>query len=297
MTARSLARPLASQLAKPLTVAGSSGGGAPLILDTYSALGGWGLSKRKNAATSPFRVRESAGSTEQDAAFSDNALNTTSLLAFTGANSGFVVSAYDQTGNSKHAAQSTTTLQPRIVNSGVADDGFVFDGSNYYLESPTLGSFSAASTFTIMAWVKFASLPGAVRKTALANIQITNDFEFDIASSAVTANRLCVIAGKAGVASQEAAHTVDFAANTWYHVAGVFNGTTVAIFVNGVASTTATLNATTIGATANSKGVTLGVIRYTGASFNGFAGSVRDAFVFGSALSEANILAIKTATE
>ncbi len=48
-------------------------------------------------------------------------LDTTTLLSFCGVNSGFVTTLYDATGNSRHAIQTTTGAQPRIVNAGVLE--------------------------------------------------------------------------------------------------------------------------------------------------------------------------------
>jgi hypothetical protein len=77
------------------------------------------LSSYKGAA---IRVREDSGNTEADIGFdSDGNLDTTALLAHTGANSGYVVKWYDQAGNSRDLAQATAVGQPRIVNSGSVD--------------------------------------------------------------------------------------------------------------------------------------------------------------------------------
>jgi Alpha-L-arabinofuranosidase B, catalytic len=72
------------------------------------------------------RVRRSSDNTEQDInavstvdGNGDRWLDTVALLAFVGANNGFVTAWYDQTAGAKHAVQATQANQPRIVNSGV----------------------------------------------------------------------------------------------------------------------------------------------------------------------------------
>ncbi len=74
------------------------------------------------------RVRESAGNTEQDIYASSVAdvygnqwLDTTALLAFVGANNGFVTTWYDQSGGGNHMVQATAGSQPRIVLAGAVD--------------------------------------------------------------------------------------------------------------------------------------------------------------------------------
>lgn len=51
----------------------------------------------------------------------NGSLDQTALLAHTGGGSGFVSKWYDQSGNGRDVIQTTTTLQPRIVNAGVVD--------------------------------------------------------------------------------------------------------------------------------------------------------------------------------
>lgn len=74
------------------------------------------------------RVRRSNDNAEQDIypvatpdANGDRFIDTAALLAFTGANSGFITTWYDQSGNGRHATQATAARQPRIVNAGVVD--------------------------------------------------------------------------------------------------------------------------------------------------------------------------------
>lgn len=85
------------------------------------------------------RVRRSSDNTEQDIGFVNNILDTTSLSSFVGAGNGFVRTWYDQSGMGFDLEQSTTSLQPRIVNSGTIDtlEGkpapFFVNGTNNYL--------------------------------------------------------------------------------------------------------------------------------------------------------------------
>jgi len=72
------------------------------------------------------RVRRSSDNAEQHInavatrdANGNRWLDTAALLAFVGANNGFVTSWYDQTAGARHAVQATQANQPRIVNSGV----------------------------------------------------------------------------------------------------------------------------------------------------------------------------------
>jgi len=115
--------PLQSQLS--LLGCGSSGGGFTGALDALASNldAAWSVSRRLLASYSGslIRVRRSSDNAEQDIGCDASGnLDTTALLAFTGAGSGFVRTIYAQTG-AKDLVQTTAAIQPRIVNSGVLD--------------------------------------------------------------------------------------------------------------------------------------------------------------------------------
>lgn len=95
--------------------------GVSLLLDTYTgAKVAVSLRKLRNAYTgSAVRVRRSSDNAEQDIGFNGaNEIDTAVLKTFIGANTGYVVKWYDQSGNANDASQSTTTKQGAIVISG-----------------------------------------------------------------------------------------------------------------------------------------------------------------------------------
>jgi hypothetical protein len=74
---------------------------------------------RAGYAGSAIRVRRSNDNAEQDIGFAlSNNLDTSALTTFVGANNGFVVTWYDQSGNGYNLTQSTAGNQPQIVSSG-----------------------------------------------------------------------------------------------------------------------------------------------------------------------------------
>ena len=64
------------------------------------------------------RVRRSSDNAETDIGFYRYSIDQTALLNFAGSDSVFVTTWYDQSGNNRHATQTTNASQPRIVNSG-----------------------------------------------------------------------------------------------------------------------------------------------------------------------------------
>jgi hypothetical protein len=115
------------------------------------------------------RVRRSNDNAELDIfagavdANGNRFIDTTALLAFTGANSAFVTTLSDQSGGARHATQATAANQPRIVNAGVVDTfnsrpamffnstttvliATVAPPATYPLTMNTVGGVSAAAT-------------------------------------------------------------------------------------------------------------------------------------------------------
>jgi hypothetical protein len=86
------------------------------------------------------RVRRSNDNAEQDI-YGDyyGNLDTVGLKNFVGANSGFVTTWYDQSGNAINAPQTTAANQPRVVNAGVIDrensrPTIRYDGTNDHFD-------------------------------------------------------------------------------------------------------------------------------------------------------------------
>jgi len=98
---------------------------ASLLLDQYGTdvLAAYSLRKLSSSYTgAAIRVRETAFNTETDIGFDANGnLDTTALTTFVGANDGFVVKWYDQSGNSRDGTQTTAIFQFSIVTSGVVE--------------------------------------------------------------------------------------------------------------------------------------------------------------------------------
>lgn len=121
---------------------------APLLLDVYpGAAAAYSLRKLRTAYTgAAIRVRRSSDNTETDIGFNgSNQLDTTALSTFCGLGNGFVTNWYDQSGNSKNATQTTTSLQPYIYFSGsvITRNGkpaLQNSGYNYLVASTASGS-------------------------------------------------------------------------------------------------------------------------------------------------------------
>lgn len=101
------------------------------------------------------RVRRDSDNTEQNIGFVNNFLDTASLQTFVGSNSGYIVTWYDQSGNTNDATQVTAVNQPRIINVGTLD---TYNGKARYrtlggslmtLPVPSISGNSTVNTYMV----------------------------------------------------------------------------------------------------------------------------------------------------
>jgi hypothetical protein len=133
-----------------------------LLLDDYpGAAAGYSLRKiDRNYTGNAIRIREDSGNTETDIGFTSGGdLDTAAIASHCGANNGYVVTWYDQSGNGNDATQSTASAQPKIYNgtSVVTDNGepaIEYDGSSDTLPLPDAvlpSALNNCSAFTVQA--------------------------------------------------------------------------------------------------------------------------------------------------
>lgn len=132
---------------------GESGPTLPLDEITGAQLAFSASRKLRDAYSgSAIRIRRSSDDAEQDIGFSGNDIDESAITTFAGSNSAYVVTAYDQSGNSLDFTYPTAALQPRIVNAGTVDkvNGKV---SMYFatLTRLELSGFTGGATTTIFA--------------------------------------------------------------------------------------------------------------------------------------------------
>lgn len=183
----------ASQPYRPFAVVAAD----TLLLDTYSgAAAAYSLRKLRTAYTgSAIRVRRSNDNTEQNIGFtSAGDLDTASLKTFVGANSGFVTTWYDQSGNARNATQTTATNQPRIVNAGTVerrsgDISLVYDGSNDFLEAASTSglTISPTSFYAVSSRGNSANTLRAIFSTGI--LSITTGYGVFYADNTILANQ------------------------------------------------------------------------------------------------------------
>jgi hypothetical protein len=134
-------------------------------------------------AGSAIRVRSSAaGSPTLDIGFTTSGdLDTAALKTFVGANSAFVTTWYDQSGNGRNATQNTTGSQPRIVNAGVIDrqgnmPAIRWLGMGYSLSTAAFTTYTAAACFNGVAKVNTDVTYNTIVNKTTGNLPAPLDF-------------------------------------------------------------------------------------------------------------------------
>ena len=130
-------------------------------LDLISAVIAAAYSLRRLYASytgAAIRVRRSSDNAERDIGFVGEYLDVLALLVFVGNGSGFVTTWYDQSGNGRHATQTTPGSQPRIVNNGVVETkngrpALVVSGQQFMLSTLTVAQSVAESVLTTLSAV------------------------------------------------------------------------------------------------------------------------------------------------
>jgi hypothetical protein len=241
----------------------------PLLLDVYTgAAAAYSLRKLRTAYTgAAIRVRRSNDNAEQDFGFTANGdLDTASLKTFVGANSGFVTTWYDQSGNARNAIQTTAAVQPRIMQT----NGTIlrlnnrvsigFNGATWFTHpviqtSPTrLYIFSSLSSAT-QGTVWWGHRSESTRLIQFQHANGSNSVVLNLRSSTSVLQTV-------SIGTFTASQTSNFLASARFDVA---NNTHVS-YLNGTASATNTTNFS--GQTFNSTVNTIGAVTVNGIAFS-----------------------------
>lgn len=219
------------------------------------------------------KIRRSSDSTTQDIGFdaTTGALDTAAITAFVGANSAYIDTWYDQSGNGRHVTQATTASQPRIVNAGTLETlnslpAITLDGTDDYLLSTSTGLWAAGST-TLAVVMSGASASNSVAvaesnggsagafyrmvrsSTAAWNVQATNDGATSMWASSASGSTIFDAAQHQLFYADSGTAISTWKDNTTAHVAlaatrsgtltisrfslGAHSGTSVTNFLNG----------------------------------------------------------------
>ena len=160
------------------------------------------------------------------------------------------------------------------------DPALLFDGSNDYITFGDINAMDGLSTVTVSAWVKADTTMGDSATGKI--ISKDNVFVLGMWSGASGAARFYINDASSGW-QQSGNSTVAVNDNKWHHLMGIYDGSTIQIWVDGIKSAEASHTLSSV-MTSNSNAFAIGA-EPTGSPYKGY---VSDARVYTSALGTAD---------
>ena len=120
---------------------------------------------------------------------------------------------------------------PTFTTTGKMGGACQFDGANNYLTVPSNQSLNVTNKITMEFWIKPGALPEnyVIWKASPESDSITKGYAF-----LMTSGTLYVRLGDGTSRHQfTVGHSMIMTGTTWYHIAAVYNGTTLSIYSNG----------------------------------------------------------------
>jgi fibronectin type 3 domain-containing protein len=181
----------------------------------------------------------------------------------------------DHSGNGNHG----TINGPAWTGAGRYGGALTFDGVNDIVTIADAASLDLTSGMTLEAWIRPTALGNSWRTVLLK--EQTGNYTYALYASTGT-GRPSVNAITGG-ADRDLRATSSPALNTWTHLAGTYNGSTLTIYLNGVAAGTL--------ATAGNIVTSTGALRLGGTTIwpEWFAGQIDEVRVYNRSLSAAEI--------
>lgn len=230
------------------------------------------------------RVRRSSDNAEQD--FTAAQVTNGTLASFCGAGNGFVRTWYDQSGNGRHAGQTTTGNQPQIVNSGaVMTDNtkprLFFNRTNENrlsfaeVELSPVTVFSVANRSTVNGYHNIVSIGRPSAATDVLTFGVNNDTNYGPILIAAQYNATPGAKGGSVNTDIQRLRT------------GLWNGGTVsdagsyAVWDNGSAVSLVSTGASTVGL-ANSVASLIGATYSVGTIVSYWGGNIQELVIYGS---------------
>lgn len=291
-------------------------GGAPAfsgVFDNYTN-GLFGISVRQLRATyagDDVEIRRSSDNATSDTGFNSNQLDQSAATTFVGANNGLTRTLYDQTANGNDAQQTTSSAQPRIINSGSFETinskpALLFDDVNDHLlvwndtTAPTEFQ-SLGSDLTVIMRINAADVSGTggaffQANTILElrqNIGSTYKVPFSIG---VGSNKFRVGLANTNAAIENFQTTANISASTDYYLGVTITGTTLKLFISGALDSTHTISTATgdrsVGTTDST--LSIGVRTRDGGQpdANFYDGKQNEILIFSDAKSDADVIDI-----
>lgn len=191
-------------------------------------------------------------------------------------------SAVDSSGNNLTGTPNGTTIV-----AGKSGNGRNFTPGNY-INMGAGSSLNAWPSLTLSGWINIASLP-ANSNTYYLPFGKDSAYRFIIGPDGSMHFVVATTANGWYSAGTVANSDIKLATGTWYHIAGVYDGTNIKIYINGVLHGTSSPNISGNVSSVNSP-FTVGIPTYNaGVTVNGFNGIIDNVRLYKAALNQSQI--------
>jgi hypothetical protein len=192
-------------------------------------------------------------------------------------NAGTGLTAADLSGNSNHG-----TLQNGVAwtAAGKYGNALNFDGINDFVRVPDSSSLDVGASGTIAAWVRLDAINRWNSVLAKGNVNSRSATNYGL--EVTNTNRFFCILGR-GSSSRTLTSSITVTTGTFYHVACVWNGTQLRLYINGVLNTSVAQNLTPA---VNTSPLYIGQF---GGGVNRMRGVIDQVRIYGRALSQAEV--------
>lgn len=137
----------------------------------------------------------------------------------------------DQSANTNHAAPTGAVKK----SGGRRGPAWYLDGVNDILTITDHASLQNLTVFTIEVWIKPSDIGGAGTTRITFRSGTGSVASFSLQISGATAGKLAFYAKNDAAGTKTVNNTGLTPANAWYHAVGVANGSTLKLWINGVA--------------------------------------------------------------
>jgi hypothetical protein len=220
--------------------------------------------------------------------------NPTGLVGYWPLNEGVGSTTVDASGNNNGGTWTGTPIGSNNTYYTAGKVGSYagdFNGSNDYVNVGVINNFS--NTITLSAWAKTTNasagwifIIGQAPSTSCTSPYSTYGIAFDPSQSYFDFE----LSNSSAVRVQTL-KSATVAANTWYYLTGVYNGSLMTLYINGVVVATSVQSGNIL----NSSYAAVIGNQGVGACASFFPGSINDARIYNRALSPAEIMALYNA--
>jgi hypothetical protein len=183
--------------------------------------------------------------------------------------------AYDRSGMGNNGSIVNMSNSSSPV-AGASGQALNFDSINDHILVPNSTSLNITSSITISAWIKPNSF-GQNNFGRIVHKDGVNGYIFSLNNNSIT-NGLLFYSGGVNASTSNV-----ITLNRWQHVASVFNGSTVTLYVNGIAVSTQAQPALTAST------ASLGIGIRPADSLRGFDGIIDEVRIYNRALSDSEM--------